>query len=316
MTAVKPPRRLFLSLFGGLLIISSLLTTICVLGIVLARGVAYLLPASELSFAPVLPQDADIYALDLERNLRFNLTRDESREWAPAWSPDGNRLAFLSNRDGMDGLYVMDADGRNQRAIALPIDRQPTSLRSPAWLPDSARLAVQLVGGNAAVTVIVNVDPPHTARMVPNPPNGAYNQMTFSPSTEQGVFASAHDGDSDIYLRDESGEVRPLLRRRGWDEYPTWSPDGLGVIFQSYIVDNWEIVRVDLAAENNAPQLVNLTQYARVDVQPAWSPDGSQVAFVSVRSVYRQIFVMDSDGHNVRPVTFDNLDYGFPAWRP
>lgn len=317
MTDVEPPRRLSLSLFSGLLIISSLLSAACGLGIMLARGAARLLPASELSFAPVLPHDADIYTLDLERGVRFNLTRHAAREWSPTWSPDGRRLAFLSNRDGVDALYVMDADGRNTAAIPLPTARQPTSLRSPAWLPDSARLAVQLVGGNAAVTVIVNVDPPYTAETLLNPPNGAYNQMTFSPATEQGVFASAHDGDSDIYLREESGEVRLLLRRRGWDEYPTWSPDGLGVIFQSYVVDNWEITRVDLPVDSAAvTQMVNLTQFPRLDVQPAWSPDGRSVAFVSVRSVYRQIFVMDGDGRNIHPVTHDSLDYGSPVWRP
>jgi Tol biopolymer transport system component len=47
-----------------------------------------------------------------------NLTRNPAQDGSPSWSPDGRRIAFVSNRDGRDGgIYVMNADGSGQRRL-------------------------------------------------------------------------------------------------------------------------------------------------------------------------------------------------------
>jgi Tol biopolymer transport system component len=66
----------------------------------------------------------DIYTVDLQgENSR--LTDDPARDGLPAWSPDGQSIAFVSDRSGQWALWVMDADGGNQRMLALlpgPVD--------------------------------------------------------------------------------------------------------------------------------------------------------------------------------------------------
>jgi TolB protein len=46
-----------------------------------------------------------------------NLTRNPARDLRPSWSPDGRRIAFVSDRDGRLDAYVMNADGSNQRSL-------------------------------------------------------------------------------------------------------------------------------------------------------------------------------------------------------
>jgi len=76
----------------------------------------------------------------LSADLAGSQTRTLAVKWhnlEPAWSPDGQRIAFSSNRDGNYELYVMNADGSGQRRLThnRPVDA------GPSWSPDGKRLA-------------------------------------------------------------------------------------------------------------------------------------------------------------------------------
>lgn len=304
-----------LTAFRAALMLNSFLGLLFSAAILGANLIGSLLRGDEIAFAHVLPQDADIYALDLDRGLQIKLTQHPARDWWPVWSPDGQRLAFLSTRGGSDGLYVMDASGRNVRHVPLPPARQPNWYRYPVWMPDAQRIAVQRVGGNATETLIVNVDDPQQVERLPDAAHDSSSQMAFSARDGQMIFASARSGDSDIYILDAEGMIAGQIERRGWDEWPAWSPDGSRIAFQAYLGNNWEIMLVELSP-TGAHTLTNLSQYRGLDVQPAWSPDGSRIAFISARSMFRQVFVVDAAGGAVKRLTFDEVDYGFPSWRP
>jgi len=84
-------------------------------------------------------------------DVATNLTHDAGDDWYPVWSPEGQRIAFLSERDGNWDIYVMDADGSN-----------PTNLTHdagfdgyPAWSPDGQRIAfASNRDGNTEIYVI------------------------------------------------------------------------------------------------------------------------------------------------------------------
>ena len=64
------------------------------------------------------------------------LTDNLSHEWSPSWSPDGERIAFVSRREENFDIYMMDADGGNQRRRT----RNPAEDLHPSWSPDSKRI--------------------------------------------------------------------------------------------------------------------------------------------------------------------------------
>ena len=82
----------------------------------------------------------EIYVIDADGQSLQRLTKNRQNDWQPSWSPDGARIAFMSDRRGDFAnfeIYVMDADGDNQRKL--------TNNRhddwSPSWSPDSERIA-------------------------------------------------------------------------------------------------------------------------------------------------------------------------------
>lgn len=81
-------------------------------------------------------QISDIYTIQLNGENRTNLTRHPADDIWPAWSPDGTKIAFSSNRDGNYDIWVMDADGDDPTKVA---DLELNAYR-PVWSPDSERI--------------------------------------------------------------------------------------------------------------------------------------------------------------------------------
>ena len=97
------------------------------------------------------------------------------------------------------------------------------------------------------------------------------------------------------------------------DAWPSWSPDGSKIAFQSYRDGNENIYVMN--ADGTDP--VRLTSHPKVDYYPAWSPDGSKIAFYSDRDDNLEIYIMNADGSNQtnlsrEPLAFDES----PSWSP
>jgi Tol biopolymer transport system component len=83
--------------------------------------------------------DYEIYVMDADGSDQTNLTNNSADESAPAWSPDGTKIAFGSGRDGDQEIYLMDADGSNPTNVS----NDPAFDWDPAWSPDGGLIAFQ-----------------------------------------------------------------------------------------------------------------------------------------------------------------------------
>ena len=109
------------------------------------------------------------------------------------------------------------------------------------------------------------------------------------------------------------GKLKRRLTRDGTlNEYPTFSPDGTRVAFQSHRTGEFDIYVIGTDGSER-----NLTDHPARDQWAAWSPDGKWIAFTSDRDEGEDVFVMRPDGSGVRNLTrTPSLYESHPAWAP
>jgi TolB protein len=162
---------------------------------------------------------SDIYTARADGRGLKQLTAGGAIEVSPAWSPDGNQIAFVSDRGGSPQVYVMNADGSNQRRLTY----QGSYNTHPAWSPDGGWIAYESrVGGQFDIWLI---DPEGTVNLpiVTHPRSD--ESPAWAPNGRKLVFSSKRRGRAEIYVVDVSGEnVRRLTRDQGDNTAPSWGP--------------------------------------------------------------------------------------------
>ena len=97
--------------------------------------------------------------------------------------------------------------------------------------------------------------------------------------------------------------------------YPSWSPDGTRILYESSTGGSWDIYLVDRAGiQDGGGNVRRLTHNGAADRMPSWSPDGKRIAFVSDRDGDFDVYVMDADGSNERRLTTNDLPEIHPYW--
>jgi Tol biopolymer transport system component len=127
------------------------------------------------------------------------------------------------------------------------------------------------------------------------------------------AFVTDRDGVADIYVMNIDGtSPHRLTHSEGEDAWPSFSPDGSRIVYQSTLNGRPQI----FVMSNDGQHPMNLTASPSSDEFPAWSPDGSRIAFTSDRGGHAGIYIMKSDGSDVIPLTDDPSNNWFPVWAP
>lgn len=264
-----------------------------------------------------------------------------SRNERPAWTPDGKRIAFSSNRNGNYELYVMNKDGSEQ----INLTQTATAELFPAVSSKGDEIAfVGEVDGNYDIYV-VNVDGSnrrrltHEARIDDWPSWGSNDQVI--------VYDYVDDGDYGIVQMDTNGSNKHILvdnsartvdphtvNSSHWIVYSSdeLDPGGNDAIFSYHDISGATERLTELDIDAGAPALSHdgkkivfnagdsnwdlyvmnrdgsdikrLTANAGDNKWGAFSPDGSEIAFTSSRNGGWHIFLMKADGSDVRQLTY------------
>jgi dipeptidyl aminopeptidase/acylaminoacyl peptidase len=193
------------------------------------------------------------------------LTSGVKVDAAPRFSPDGTRLAFVSNRDGgKKQLYVLPLEGGEPRRLSdLPED-----VEDPSWSPDSQQLVfASRVPDAAYEEENERRRPPRRFRRL----QFKFDNEGWTGDRRRHLFIAPADG---------SAEPRQLTSGDFENSHPSWSPDGRRIVFVSSRGDDWDLDPVAhlfiIAPEGGEPE--QLTSGESIYSVPTWSPDGRLIA--------------------------------------
>jgi dipeptidyl aminopeptidase/acylaminoacyl peptidase len=214
---------------------------------------------------------ANIWVVDVDGGAPRRFTAGPRRDLEPRWSPDGTRLAFLSERAPREKLqlHVMPADGGEPTTLTA-LDN---GVASVAWSPDGLRLAfVSPVGGQREPQSEDERRKSRPARVITSL-KYRLNGEGFVYDRRPHVFVVALDGTAPAQLTD--GDFI--------DADPAWAPDGQSIVFVSARHaerdedDASDLWRVSLKGGTPQP----LTTTAGPVLLPAFSPDGRSIAYLA-----------------------------------
>ena len=206
-----------------------------------------------------------MYSLELGRTVAF--PRNAGDNFSPAWASDGTKIAFASSmHSGRSEIFVADANGGGARRLSTGKGDV-----SPVFNPKTNGQIAWVSGRTGLPQIyVMDADGSNVQRMTDQgyavspawSPNGLLLAFAWVRNYGPGVL-----GGSDIYLMDiASRQIIQLTHDGGRNDFPSWSPDGRHIVFQSNRTGNEQIWSV-LA---DGTHLQQLTRQGR-NSQPNWS---------------------------------------------
>lgn len=239
-----------------------------------------------IAFARPVNGDPQIFTVAFDGTDEKQLTFTGSNKY-PAWSKDGTKLAFSSNRGGAFEIWSMNPDGSDQEQIT---NSAPGDSFVPDWSYDGTRIAyafVDLGVGHAEVWVM-NADGTQPTRLTSTPPNGQFTwslHPTWEPGDERIYYASTASGGSQIWGMFSNGLGQEQKTNGLGPSYPhanvpEFGRDGKLTFWAGIEGQYGEVWTVRIGSPVGPVRLTQTPDPMNSD-DPSWAPDGTTLLFDS-----------------------------------
>ncbi|HOY16427.1 MAG TPA: hypothetical protein PLC89_04000 [Haliscomenobacter sp.] len=302
----------------------------CSNGLMAQPSVDHNLQNTSWLITSVRTNDTEVFAVNPATGDAWNVSRSPaSEDRYPAWSPDGKKVVFTSNRADVKtyDLYLANADGsKTIRLSSLPLG---SIAYWPSWTADGT--FIYFNEGNSSAVYRVRPSGKDLQRMADGrdaciSPNGAQLVYTQRGQKGFGVWVMSNTGQQARQIIPNESEIGGIA--------PVWSSDGKQIAFSMQVGDFAEIFICN-ADGNGLKQVTNLQQ---ISSSPAFSPDGKYLSFRVTNEAYwrdtqkrdktyqekaadkRPAWIIGTDGSNpqlIEPLHYQcAMDGSRAEWKP
>jgi Tol biopolymer transport system component len=245
----------------------------------------------------------EIYTMRADGSDARRLTDNAGFDSGPTFSPDGERIAFVSHRHGNYEIYLMHAGGTDQQRLT----HNPAQDREPAFSPDGERIAFASDRTGNFEIYVMNVDGTHQHRLTHR--RDVDDDPTFFPNGKKIAFVRVGAGFHDIFtMRADGTRFHRVTHHRPLST-PDVSPNGKRIVA-------W-LARGDGGIEVMRADGTHLRDLAASGFDPVFSPNGKKIAFEGSEKRGSRIVVMRADGSHRHALAMPPHRFnGFPDWAP
>jgi TolB protein len=274
--------------------------------------------AAKIAFTTDRDGNFEIYLMNPDGSGQVNLTNNPAFDARPAWSPDGTRIAFESDRDVAGPfppanveIYVMNADGSN----VVRLTNNTFQDYDPVWSPDGTRIAFGSTPGQDDEVFVINADGSGLTNLTNNPADDY--DVSWSSDGQRIAFASDRDitasiKSTEIYVMNADGSgLTRLTNNDLFDSRPLWSPDNSQIAYTSCCENSGEIYLMNADGSDQR----NLTNLPSGEYLGSWAPDGQHLIFYSDMDFFNpEIYIIDIQTGEIARLTTNEVADQDPVW--
>jgi Tol biopolymer transport system component len=242
--------------------------------------------AGKIAFSRAQGGQTNLWLMNPDGSGQLNLTSGlaSTFETQPVFSPDGQRLAYISEAD----VFVIGSDGSSPTNLT---NSSAPEEQDPDFSPDGRRIAFARFDGPAAEILTVNADGSGLTPITQTT-EVSESQPSFSPDGRRIAFTRSVAGSADIWVMNADGTGQgPLTSTAQTDSDPSFSHDGSRIVFRRD-GDLW-VMNADGSGEL---QLTNTPGGMSQETDPVFSPDDQQILFTLFNGMSGELYLRDAAG--------------------